>query len=274
MLLLGVFLLVGMALCGGAGTGPVGKTNQVIGSMKPTVGMEGRLEVMLPGTMLEAKPVNPRSPLVVRIAGTRPHGSLIDYDLRYIGLVPGKYDLREYFVRKDGSSTADLPMLAAEVAGVLPESHRGELFGEEVQPLPFLGGYRTALTLVVALWAFLFVPFWLSSRKPKAEPSAPLAVAPPTLAERLQPLVKRAAEGKLSKSELAQLERMLLNHWRERLGLQELGLAEAVGRLREHPEGGALLRELENWLHRPPGTTAVNVAALLAPYGALTKEAA
>src|SRR5258708_2260757 len=75
----------------------------------PTVGMEGKVEVNLPGPLLDAKPVDPRSLVTLRIADTRPHGTLIHYDLRYLGLVPGRYDLRDYLVRKDGSSTDDLP---------------------------------------------------------------------------------------------------------------------------------------------------------------------
>jgi hypothetical protein len=96
-----------------------------------------------------------------------------------------------------------------------------------------------------------------------------VASGPPTLAERLQPLVARAAEGKLSRDELAHLERLLLSHWRERLALGDAPMIEAVQRLREHPEGGVLLRQLEDWLHRPPGSVKVDVEALLAPYRAL-----
>ncbi len=41
---------------------------------------------------------------------------------------------------------------------------------------------------------------------------------------------------------------------------------EAVQRLRQHPESGELLNQLEKWLHQPPGTTDVDVQALLEPY--------
>ena len=60
---------------------------------------------------------------------------------------------------------------------------------------------------------------------------------------------------------------MLLGHWRERLGLDSQDLAEATARLRAHPEAGALLRALEDWLHRPPGSVKVDIDAVLAPYG-------
>ena len=43
-------------------------------------------------------------------------------------------------------------------------------------------------------------------------------------------------------------------------------MADAVVRLKEHREAGALLRALEDWLHRPPGSASVDVAAVLAPY--------
>jgi hypothetical protein len=232
--------------------------------------MEGRLETVLPGTLLDTKPLNPRAKLLLRIADSRPHGTLTRYDLRYVGFVPGKYDLRDYLVRKDGSSTADLPNLAVEVAGILPAQHAGELVPQQVGPFSALGGYRTGLILVSVLWAVLAVPLWLSRRRKKAPALAPVAIAPPTLAERLQPLVKRAAEGRLSTDELAQLERMLLNHWRERLQLGEVSMAEAIQRLRSHPEGGELLRQLEGWLHRPPGLVSVDVTAMLAPYATVS----
>src|SRR5689334_13586147 len=61
---------------------------------EPTVGIEGKVEVLLPGPKLKAKPAERKAPLNVRIASTRPHGTLVHYDLRYVGLMPGRYDLR------------------------------------------------------------------------------------------------------------------------------------------------------------------------------------
>ena len=240
-----------------------GATN---GLRAPTVGMEGHVQIMMPGTLLEARPVEPKARLLLRVAEARPHGTLFDYDLRYIGFVPGKYDLRDYLVRKDGSSTNDLPKIPVEVAGVLSNPHRGELVAQEVRALPFLGGYKKTLIAVTVAWASLFIFMWWKGRKPKTAEPVKIAAGPPTLAERLRPLVARAAEGTLSKDELAHLERLLLSHWRERLGLREESMAEAVQQLRRHPEAGALLRELENWLHRRPGSVKVDVNTLLAPY--------
>jgi hypothetical protein len=240
--------------------------SQTINSPPPTVGMEGRVQIMIPGALLEARPVEPKAKLLLRVADARPHGTLFDYDLRFIGFVPGKYDLRNYLIRKDGSSTNDLPKIPVEVTGLLPAKHRGELVPQDTSTLPSLGGYKGTLVAVAIVWAVLFVPLWLTGRKPKIIELPKAETKPLTLADRLRPLVIQAVEGKLSRDELAQLERMLLNYWREKLGLRQESMIEAVQKLRQHPEGGELLREMENWLHRPPGSAKVDVNALLAPY--------
>ena len=45
----------------------------------PTVGMEGRLEATLPGALLEARPVDEKSLIILRVAATFPHGTLTRY---------------------------------------------------------------------------------------------------------------------------------------------------------------------------------------------------
>jgi hypothetical protein len=94
--------------------------------------------------------------------------------------------------------------------------------------------------------------------------------APLTLADRLRPLVEDARTGELSTERRAELERLLLAHWRERRDLAGVDAADAVIRLRRDEEAGPLLRQLEEWLHRPGGSGAheVDVAALLEPYRA------
>jgi hypothetical protein len=105
--------------------------------------MEGRLEATLPGTLLEARPVDEKSLIILRVADSFPHGTLTRYDLRYIGLEPGKYDLRDYLRRQDGSPLGDLPPLQVEIAGLLPKTHTGELIERPPGVLGLFGGYRT-----------------------------------------------------------------------------------------------------------------------------------
>ena len=232
----------------------------------PNVGMEGQVEIALPGTPLEARPVDMRSKVLLRVAGTRPHGDLIAYDLRYVGLEPGEYDLRDYLVRADGSPTNDLPSIPVRVGGLLPNKHDGYLIPQPAAPIPYLGGYLSLLMLLAAGWVLALVPLLLLGRKWKKKAPLQSAMPEPTLADRLRPLVERAAAGTLPPDGQAQLERLLLSYWRERLDLRETDLVQSVIRLRAHPEAGALLRQLESWLHRPPGSSMVDVRAMLEPY--------
>ena len=226
--------------------------------------MEGRVEIVLPGTALEARPYEHKARLIVRIAETRPRGDSIWYDLRYIGMVPGNYDLRGYLHRLDGSTTNNLPPIPASVAPLLPEKHDGLLVEEAASPFGRLSGYKTWMIVAAVVWALLFLPLVWRHRKKAAPATAP--PPQPTLADRLRPLVEQAAAGTLSGDGQAQLERMLLNYWRDRLNLGALDMAEAIGKLRAHPEAGELLRALESWLHRPKGSVNVDVAAVLQPY--------
>jgi hypothetical protein len=237
----------------------------------PTVGMEGRTEVVLRGPLLEANPVQDKAPLILRIAATQPTDSgAVRYDLRYIGLVPGKHDLKRYLVRADGSSTDDVPAIPVEVAHLLPELHKGELVAQDVQPLGFIGGYRGLMIAAVVLWLLLLVPLIFAGRRRKNLAAVAPATPAPTLADRLRPLVERAADGTLSLDGKGQLERMLLGYWRQRLDLRRADLAESLALLRRHPDAGQLLRSMEDWLHRPPGAASVDVGAVLAPYRNVT----
>ena len=97
---------------------------------------------------------------------------------------------------------------------------------------------------------------------------------PPSFAEKIRPLVESAAAGQLTAEGKATLERMLITHWQQRLNLSATNTSELIRHLRQHPEAGALLRALEDWLHRPPGRAAVRIEEFLAPYRNLPEPAA
>jgi hypothetical protein len=242
-----------------------------------TVGMPAPIDqLVLPGSELEAKPLaDERTPIVLRIVNIYPHNTAHRYDLVYYGLDPGKFDLRDYLRRVDGTSTADLPALPVTIEPVLPpgqvQPHALELTGS-----PFLGGYRLALVIAGVLWVVGLVAILLVGREKKRAIEAAQA-RPLTVADRLRPLVERAMEGRLSQGQRAELERTLLAFWRKQLRLEDASPADAMARLRAHPQAGRLLEQLEVWFHRPPGNGApIDVESLLQPYrgaldGALTE---
>ena len=238
-----------------------------------TVGMPERMEqLLLPGSELEARPLVDRQlPIVLRIERSFRHGDSFRYDLVYYGLAPGQYDLRDYLRRIDGSSAADLPPIPVTIKSALPP---GQVEPSELRlgSLPQLGGYSLLLIGGGVLWVAGLVAILLVGRRVRRGGSAN-EDRPRSLAERLRPLVEDASAGRLPQERLAELERLLLAWWRKRLGLAEARPAVAIAALREHPEAGGLLRQLEIWLHQPRSEAAVDVAALLRPYQNLPADA-
>ena len=239
-----------------------------------TVGMAGVLGgVVLPGTELEAKRLEDRrSPIVLRVVRVYPHGSMFRYDLEYFGLEPGTYDLRDYLRRKDGTPVGALPPLAVKVNPVLPPGQI-EPNRLEIESGPRVGGYRVLVIVAVCAWVLVLGAVIASFFFPRRRAATATSDRPVSLAERLRPLVEGAIAGRLSREQLANLERALLAYWRKRLGLEAAEPGVAIEAMRGHPEAGPLLAQLEAWLHRPGPPAPVDVAALLAPYRDLPPEA-
>jgi len=238
----------------------------------PTVGMEGQLVVILPEAGLTTKAPDLHTPVHLRIAYTRPHGTLTHYDLRYIGRVSGEHDLRDYLFTTNGFPATNLPALKVSVIGLLAEPYNGWLEPQGIRVPSLFGGYRGISIVVVVLWILALFVIIRFGRKSKTVTLEVQTQRPPTFAERLRPLIERAAAGQLTAEEKAMLERMLLTHWQRRLDLTGKNGDEVMARLRQHPEAGVLLGALEDWLHRPPGSVKVEVERVLAPYRNLPDE--
>jgi len=229
------------------------------------VGMRGRLDgVVLPGPELEVKPLeDSQAPFVLRITNVRPQGSDFRYDFVYYALEPRTYDLTEYLRPKGGSPGVKLAPLEVEVKGLLGP---GVIHPHALEPRKASGGVSHRLILLVAagVWVLgLLLIAFLGRRKRAARQQA---AAPATAADRLRPLVVRAMTGMLSPDQQAELERTLLAFWRRRLNLERASATEAMTKMRQHPEAGALLNQLELWLHRPGTADQVDVGKLLRPY--------
>jgi hypothetical protein len=232
----------------------------------PPVGMHGQLtDVVLPGPELEVKPLaDSQAPFVLRITQVQPHGTAFRYDFEYYALEPGTYDLTRYLRTKDGSPMGKLPPLSVEVKGLLGP---GLIHPHALEPAQTSWWLRYRVVLIVAavLWVvgLLVILLWGRRRK---RAGAQQAAGPATVADQLRPLVVRAMTGMLSAQQLAELERTLLAFWRHRLGLEKEKAPEALAKMRQHPEAGPLLHQLELWLHRPGTAGQVDVGKLLWPY--------
>ena len=123
----------------------------------PSVGIEGKLEVVLPSADLEVEPWSSTNLIELRIEKIEPQDGGSVYDFRYIGYEPGEYDLRDYLRSKDGK-IADvllLDPLRVKVISLLPENHDGSLIPTPLSEIPYLGGYWRKMTGIVMIWAGL-----------------------------------------------------------------------------------------------------------------------
>ena len=230
-----------------------------------SVGMSRRVEqVVIPGPKLEAKPVTSDSPLVLRIANVYPHGSDFRYDLEFYALDPGEYDLVKFLKRADGQPIETDVKIMVTVEPILPPG--------QVEPsklpapsIPALGGYQLMLIAAGIVWVLGLLALIFAGRS-KSQSAAQQAAKPVSLAERLEPTVAAAVEGRLSREKCADLEMMLVAYWRKRLQLENKPAANVILELKDHDEAGPLLRQLERWLHEPDNSQDVNVAELLKPY--------
>lgn len=230
------------------------------------VGMRGHLEgVVLPGSELEVRPLeDSQAPFVLRIANVYQHGTAYRYDFVYYALEPRSYDLRNYLRRKDGSTMQNLPPLEVKVKGLLG-SGLIHPHAPEAKQTSWFAGYRVLVLAGAGLWCvgLFLILFWGRRKKKRTQQDA---TPPTTAADRLRPLVIRAMTGLLSAKQHAELERTLLAFWRQRLGLENDKPHEALAKLRQHPEAGVLLNQLELWLHRPGTAKQVDVGKLLWVY--------
>jgi hypothetical protein len=226
--------------------------------------------LVLSGTELEARPLDDRKrSVVLRILNTYRHGNAHRYDLEFYGLDPGTFDLRDALRRKDNSPVTDLPPMLVRVTTQLPPG--------QVTPQPLalesgvsLGGYRLWLILGGIVWIIGLLLILFAGRKRMKRVTGP--PPPPSLAARLEPLVESALAGTAAPADLANLERALLTYWRRKLKLVQGKPEEVSATLRQHPEAGALLVQLESWLHRPGPRDAVDPKTLLEPYRRLPAD--
>ena len=233
----------------------------------PTVGISRRIaDLILPGTELKTMPIEDDSPIVIRIENTRVHGTAFRYDIVYYGLEPGEFDLRDYFARLDGTSTDDLPNIPVRIQAALGD---GQIVPNELtkQPPPRIGGYRTMLWTLGAIWilGLLALIFYPRSRNARAVTTS---IVPKTLADQLRPYIESAGRGELSDHDKGELERLLLAHWHDKLDLGGLAPGQAITQIRNDENAGKLFRSLEQWLHSPNPLPLdeTTISELLRPY--------
>jgi hypothetical protein len=235
---------------------------------RTNIGLEGLVVVTWDGPALEPKsePKARTSPIHLRVVGPTGDGSRNQYRIHYVGTRAGRYHLRDFLQRRDGAELANFPPLEVQIDEVLPAGFVGDLATVPAPALPWTWPYRTLLIIAGVVWIALAGRFVVRRIAARPKQIGPTAHSAPSLADRLRPLVEIAMLGKLTPAEKAQLEQLLIGHWRDRLDGDGLTAAELLRRMRLDPVAGELLANLESWLHRPLRPESVDVSALLEPY--------
>jgi hypothetical protein len=231
------------------------------------IGIEGNVSVLLNRDDYQPKPLDDRTPLILRIEAIAPEGDgRFNYHFHFIGFEPGSYDLGHYLILPDGSPAAEAGGVMINVRSILSADHDGSLNPYLTRPFPWFGGYRMMLAALAALWVLGLVCFYWFGRRRKPVIVIEPVLPPPSYAERMRPLVEAAAAGTLSVSGQAELERLMTGYWRDKLVLPDQRMADTLAALKRHEAAGALLQALEHWLHRPGGATQTEIDRLLEPY--------
>ena len=233
-----------------------------------TLGIEEHVSLDLPRADYQPRPLDDRTEVILRIAAVTPGtNGWSHYELYFMGLEPGTYRLADFIVRPDGRRPDELGDIQFQVRTLLPENHDGRLTHYTPRSFLFIGGYRVFLAGLGTLWVGGIVAFVLSYRKKRVAAVAVEVRPEPTYAERMRPLIEAAAAGTISADGQAQLERLFIGFWRERLPRPDAPrMGDMLTQLKSHPQAGELLRALEHWLHQRAGATAAEVNALLEPY--------
>ena len=239
------------------------------------VGMIGKVDqVLIPGGELEAVPAtDPLAKIVVRVADTFRHGDAYRYNLEFTGYEPGRYDLAKSLKRKGpDEKSVSIPPIEIEITSSLPP---GQIEPARPGPPAIRGWFKywTALDVFVVIWIIGLALLW-GKAKATAMAATQADTPPPTVAERLKPLVQAACAGTIEPHKRAELESLLINHWSDQLQLDDtVPPGQVLSILKSNPVAGPLICKLEEWLHMPPGQAqaeADDIAALLKPYETIT----
>jgi hypothetical protein len=241
------------------------------------VGMIGKVDqVLIAGGELEAVPTtDPLAKIVVRMADTFRHGDAYRYNLEFTGYEPGRYDLAKSLKRKDpAAGAAPIPPIEIEITSSLPP---GQIEPARPGPPAIRGWFKywTVLDIFVVIWIIGLALLW-GKAKATGRAAVKAETPPPTVAERLKPLVQAVCDGTIEPHKRAELESLLINHWSARLHLDEtVPPGQVLTQLKSNPDAGPLIRRLEEWLHMPPGqggAEADEIVILLKPYENITES--
>ena len=239
-----------------------------ISNFKAPLGFPEKIEdLYIPGSKVEVIPrTNNESSLVIRLLKVKPAADGFRYDLEIYALDPGTHRIADFLRYADTRASVENLEATFEVTTIHPLDTLPKPSDPEPVEPGKLGGYKTLIIVLGILWVLIFLVILFYRKKQVADFVA--ENPPPTLHEKLQVLVSSASQGELTDHEQANLERLILGHWKKKIPeIGSLTPARALVELRKHPEASPLILKLEEWLHSPNQDLSRNeILPLLKPY--------
>lgn len=205
------------------------------------VGMESTVTLQS-AERLRVLPVDTERPLLVRIIAEMESSTGWHYELGVVGQFPGEFPLADYLVTDEERHTVSQRVA---VSGVLTDDHNGWLDPMAGATLP--SSYHYARWWVAA-WCVWGLGLFLLRRPQKLDQEESSMTAAPSVEEQLKRILNA---GDLSPPVLQRIEVLILQLWRERLGLLEDDPGPVLAALKAHPQSGPVIHDLERCLYAP-----------------------
>ncbi len=214
------------------------------------LGVEEAVIIRYSGSRLVARPYRRGASVNLRIANEMQQGNIRVYDVRYVVSLPGEFDLTEYLTSADGRPISDLPSFKVRGLTSLTKDIETRIQEIEEVGVHVWHWYYETLTGLGIAWGFWLMGLIFIGR-PKRPPKIAPPPPPPSVLERIARYLIALKEGELTVDEKAELEVLLLEHWRDRLDLRDGRMAESCRRIQRSDDLGTLYEKLQAWLHVP-----------------------
>lgn len=219
----------------------------VSAQIKNGVGLVKRVKVSLPGELLVAAKVDDKSDAMVRIISTQKLKNGYSYDLEFIGLEPGKYNLVKYLRTASTNEFANIPEYLIEVSSSLETDFSGELLDFQKTVPNLTPWYKNLNRGLIVFWVLLLPAIVLFGRRKKKVEKV-IEVKEKSLNEKICELLA-TLEGKSSKELWQKIEGLIFQHWCQKKDLDGMPMHEAISKLKADDEAGPFILKLEEGLH-------------------------
>lgn len=234
-----------------------------------SVGIEGTVERVLNQPDYTPLPANENASLILRVHSVqRTHDGKYKYNLAYIGLQSGVYNLADYLQNSAGKRVRDsLPSMSVTVRALLPDDAPTTLPELPTALAPRRLPYRPTMTALILAWIGCGAALFFKPRPKPTEPLRPPSPPTKSLGAILEPLALKAARKTITTEEKILLEQTIIQFWSEKLEILDLNPGEKREAILEDEQGGALLRSVERWLYQPYShILSSEISKVLAPY--------